>query len=226
MRTQKLIFGTVAVALCCSCETDRISVAWPPGHVNVPNCKPQVKYQGASFEIQGVKIPVPQLGGAAEVGGIKVDPKVLNQAYYTTQILDTSYHDNCELLRAFSTDKAKFEAAVQEMRDSQTKLQQLAMSLQVPQQPTASPAPQPATTAAAKPATGQAAQPAAAAGAKPATSPAPQPAAKAKAVKHRLANWVASYSKKNKAAIVKAPVKPNTALGLPPAAPTPPPPPK
>jgi hypothetical protein len=211
------------VALLCSCQSSKIAVAWPPGYAYVPNCKPQVKYQGASFEIQGVKIPVPQLGGAAEVGGVKVDPKVLNQAYYTTQILDTSYHDNCELLRAFSTDKAKFEAAVQEMRDSQTKLAQLAISLQSAQQPTASPAPQPTTTTSAKPAASPAATTSAA---KPATSPAPQPAAKAKAVKHRLANWVASYSKKSKAATVKTPAKPNTSLGLPASAPTPTPVPK
>ena len=216
MRTRGLIFGIVAAALCCSCESNKsnkIAVAWPPGYAYVPNCKPQVKYQGASFEIKGVKIPVPQLGGAAEVGGVKVDPKVLNQAYQTTQILDASYHSNCELLPSFSTDKKKFERAVQGMQASQTKLQQLAMSLQVAQQPAGSPAPQPAAAPVAQPATTAAAEPAA--------SPASQPAVKTKAVKHRLANWVASYSKKSKAAIVETPAKPNAALGLPPTAPLP-----
>jgi hypothetical protein len=214
------ILPVIVTVLLCSCEMfgppreyTTIKVSWPPGTAYVPVCKTLVKYQATSVEVKGVTIPVPQLGGSAQVGGVAVDPKVLNQAYQTTQILDTYYHSTCALLPAYSTDKEKFENAVQGIQDSETKLTQLALSLQTAQQPAATPAAQPAPSPAAPPTASPAA--------KPAPSPASQPAAKAKAVKHRLANWVASYSKKSKAAIVKTPAKPNTALGLPPTAPTP-----
>lgn len=215
MRT--FILPVIVAVLLCSCVTEKpeyttIRVSWPPGTAYVPVCKPLVKYQATSFEVKGVTIPVPQLGGSAQVGGVAVDPKVLNQAYQTTQILDTYYHSTCVLLPSYSTDKEKFEKAVQRMQASHTKLAQLALGLQTAQQP-ASPTPQPAAIPAPQPAT--------TAAAKPAASPALQPAAKAKAVEHRLDNWVASYSKKSKAAVVKTPAKPNTALGLPPTAPTP-----
>src|SRR5437588_9956505 len=128
------VFGMVVLpAILCSClgdgdpEYTKISVGWAPGYAYVPTCKTLVKYQATGIEIQGVSIPVPQLGGAAQIGGVKVDPTLLNRAYHTTQTLDTSYHNSCALLPSFTTEKAKFENAVQDMQDSQTKLQQLAM---------------------------------------------------------------------------------------------------
>src|SRR5689334_19412153 len=133
MNRLPVIVALLTLPLCSCPATDgprKIKVSWPPGYVYVPRCRPLVKYQGTSFEIQGVKVPVPALGGTAEVGGVKVDSKVLNQAYQTTQILDASYHQNCELLPSSTTDKEEFQRAVKEMKDSQTKLQQLAMGLQ------------------------------------------------------------------------------------------------
>jgi hypothetical protein len=208
MKPSKLFFLAVPLLL-CACpwgpqpDQRKIAVAWPPGYAYVPVCKPMVKYQGTNFEIQGVTVPVPALGGPAEIGGVKMDPKVLNQAYQTTQTLDTYFRATCPYLASYSGNKEKFEQTVADMLAAQTKLAQLALSLQTSQQPAASSAAQPANTAASK----------------PAASPAPQPTAKAKKV--RLASWVASYSKKSKAAIVKTPAKPNTALGLPPSEPTP-----
>lgn len=220
MKTSILLLG-IAVTVCCSScqETHRkIGVAWSPGYAYVPSCKPQVKYQGTSFEIQGVKIPVPQLGGTAEVGGVKIDPKVLNQAYQTTQILDTSYHSNCELLPSFSTDKAKFEAAVQEMRDSQVKLSQLALSIQTGKstaETPSAPAANPLKVAEAPPDLAPAVMTGSSAG-----GPATPAAAKKKATREKLNKWVATYSKKTKKEVVKTRAKPNAALGLPPAKPS------
>lgn len=212
MKTSSLLCALIILALLSSCQTDpqKIHVAWAPGYVYVPRCKPLVKYQGTSFEVQGVKIPVPQLGGNAEIGGIKVDPKVLNQAYQTTQLLDASYHQNCELLPSFSTDKDKFEAAVQRMNDSQTKLQQLAFTIiaPVPNAPAVAAAPAP------PPGNAPLATAAVANGATAATPP-PTAAAQPAVVKKRLGKWVKSYAKKSKKAVVQEPVKANATLDLP-----------
>ena len=193
MKIFRFAFGLAVAALLCSCGTQsdqtKIAVSWPPGYAYVPVCKPMVKYQGTSFEIQGIKVPVPALGGGVEVGGVKIDPKTLNQAYQTTQTLDAYFRTTCPLLASYSSDKEKFEKAVAQMQDAQTKLAQLALSLQSPAQPAAN---QPAKAAAA-----------------------PVGAARPTA-KEKLAKWVASYSKKNKAAIVGAPAKLNATLGLPP----------
>jgi len=210
----RILLASLSVALLfCSCVQDytSIKVAWPPGYAYVPACKPLVKYQGTSFEVQGVKIPVPALGGTAEVGGVKIDPKVLNQAYQTTQTLDMSYHQNCSLLPSFSTDKERFEKAVERMQDSQTKLAQLALSIQSAQPaPSGLPAPVSSTPANASAPLAVAEGPGGAA----------RPAAtKNRAAKHKLEKWVASYAKKNKAAIVNTPAKSNAALDLPPAKP-------
>ena len=208
-----LLVAVVLLSACAEKDQRKIAVSWAPGYAYVPVCKEMVKYQATGFEIQGVKVSVPSLGGSAEVGGVKVDPKVLNQAYQTTQTLDNFFRGTCPYLASYSGNKEKFEQTVADMLAAQTKLTQLALSLQTAQQPATSPAPQPAASPASQPTT--------AAAAKPEASPAAQPTAKAKKVKHRLANWVASYSKKSKAAIVKTPAKPNAALGLPPTAPTP-----
>jgi hypothetical protein len=199
----------------------KIAVTWPPGYAYVPVCKEMVKYQATGFEIQGVKVSVPSLGGSGEVGGVKVDPKILNQAFQTTQTLDSYFRSTCPYLASYSGDKEKFEQTVADLLAAEIKLTQLAISLQAGQQPVTT-----ASTTSAKLAASPAAQAPAAAAAKPAVGATPQPAAKAKAVKHRLANWVASYSKKSKTAIVKTPVKPNTSLGLPAIAATPAPLPK
>jgi hypothetical protein len=222
------ITAVVVCLVCSSCEDGprKIGVAWPPGYAYVPRCKPLVKYQGTGIEIQGVKIPVPQLGGAAEVGGVKIEPKVLNQAYQTTQILDQSYHADCGLLPAFTTDKEKFERAVQRMQDSQTKLQQLAMSLQGLQQGGTAPAPAPVASVPEKrtPAANElqpiVAGSSSAGNPEAGTASAPDGAKKA-AAKKRLTKWVDSYAKKSKAAVVNTPAKANSTLGLPAASPAP-----
>lgn len=213
------LFVAILFSSCAQQDHTKIKVAWEPGYAYVPVCKPLVKYQGSSFEVQGVKIPIPALGGNAEVGGVKVDPKVLNQAYQTTQTLDTYYHSTCALLPSYATDKKKFEKAVENMQDSQTKLAQLALSLQGAQQPSSGPeapvmmsatatvAPNPETPVSTSPTI--------------ASRAAPRSAGKSSAAKRKLEKWVASYAKKDKAAIVNTPAKPNTALDLPPAKPHP-----
>jgi len=54
-----VLSGCVTALLCACAEKDQtqIKVPWPPGVAYVPVCKPMVKYQGTSFEIQGVKVP-------------------------------------------------------------------------------------------------------------------------------------------------------------------------
>ncbi len=223
-----LAWTTGLLCACAEKDQTQIKVPWPPGVAYVPVCKPMVKYQGTSFEIQGVKVPVPALGGGVEVGGVKVDPKILNQAYQTTQTLDFYFRSTCPLLASYTTDKAKFEQAVEDMRAAQVKLTQLALSLETVQ-PAGTPAP---LTAIAPPKEGTktAAQPAASSGekapaktaAQPVTgSAAEQPPAKKSAVKRKLAKWVQAYSKTSKAKVVRTPPKPNTALDLPSTAPTP-----
>ena len=226
-----VLSGCVTALLCACAEKDQtqIKVPWPPGVAYVPVCKPMVKYQGTSFEIQGVKVPVPALGGGVEVGGVKVDPKILNQAYQTTQTLDFYFRSTCPLLASYTTDKAKFEQAVEDMRAAQVKLTQLALSLQTAQ-PAATPAPltasapakegsktpaQPAASPVGKAAAKTAVQPVASAAAEA------QPPAKNSAVKRKLARWVQAYAKTSKTKVVRTAPKPNTALDLPSTAPTP-----
>jgi hypothetical protein len=211
MKTSILPLG-LAILL-CSCnlfgprpQYTSVKVPWGSGYTYLPNCKTLVEYQGKSFKIQGVSIPVPQLGGSAQIGGVSLDPQVLNQAYQTTQTLDTSYHSTCALLPALVTDKEKYQAAVQSMVDTQNKLAQLAIGIQSAQK-ASSTTPAPAMVGATR--QGGAEPPAPAEG--------PGESVKEKAIKETLNNWVAAYSKKSKEAVVKAPVKPNTDLGIPPA---------
>jgi hypothetical protein len=164
-----------------------------------------VKYQGKSFEIKGIKVPVPQLGGAAEIGGVSVDPKILNQAYQTTQILDAAYHQNCELLPSSTTDKETFQQAVQRMENSQTKLQQLALSLQTGNGTAQSPQKKP------KDQEGPGGLgPAVETGSSMAGEAPAEPAAA-----RSLTKWVQSYAKGSKAAVIDTPAKANSTLGLP-----------
>lgn len=233
MKTYLLPLGLAF--LLCSCnlfgprpQYSTVKVSWGNGYAYLPTCKQLVEYQGKSFKVQGVSIPVPQLGGNAQIGGISVDPQKLNDAYQTTQILDTNYHSTCELLPALVNDKEKFQDAVQKMQENQNKLAQLALGLQSAQKSSpavltvtsttasaAESAAQPPVIAAAKSAHGS--EPAAPAEGPPAGVP--NESVKAKAIKDTLDNWVAAYSKKTKAAVVNAPVKTNTALGIPPAPP-------
>jgi hypothetical protein len=225
----------VAVALLSACaqraDQTKISVSWPPGYAYVPVCKEMVRYHATGFEIQGIKVSVPSLGGSGEVGGVKIDPKVVNQAYQTTQTLDFYFRSTCPLLASYSTNQAKFEQAVEDMRAAQVKLTQLALLLQTAQLQ-ASPAPtavNPPATEGTKTATKPAASPVETPTSKqaPAASTAGSTTAKHKtAVKQKLAKWVDAYGKKSKAKVVRAPPKSNTTLGLPATAPTPAPLPK
>ena len=170
MKTSLLPLGLAF--LLCSCnlfgprpQYTTVKVLWGSGYVYLPTCKQLVEYQGKSFKIQGVSIPVPQLGGSAQIGGVSLDPQVLNQAYQTTQILDTNYHSTCALLPALVNDKEKFQNAVQSMQDTQNKLAQLALGVQSAQK--SSPAVQLAATETTKPAASSAAPPIVATTSKP-----------------------------------------------------------
>jgi hypothetical protein len=73
MKFKFLLFIVLAV-LFSACAQDKcytLKTSWGP--VCLPRCKAVVQYQARSFTIKGVKIPVPQLGGDAQVGEVSWD---------------------------------------------------------------------------------------------------------------------------------------------------------
>src|SRR5205814_1530430 len=108
----------------CSCATQttnigyhQIKVAWPPGYENVPDCKPLVAMQGKSYDISGVNVPIPQAGTSVAVGGIKIDPKALQNASDAAIQADQRYIRLCSLLPSYSNNQAAFYRARDQMFD-------------------------------------------------------------------------------------------------------------
>jgi hypothetical protein len=124
----KIIFSITPVLLLSACAQDKcytLKTSWGP--VCLPRCKAVVEYQARSFTIKGVKIPVPQLGGDAQVGEVSWDAKVLNQAFQTTQLLDRQLQNDCQKLPVYaSLGRDQFQLALDRMTDREYRLSQLA----------------------------------------------------------------------------------------------------
>jgi hypothetical protein len=124
----KIFSFIVPAVLFSACAQDKcytLKTSWGP--VCLPRCKAVVEYQAHSFTIKGVKIPVPQLGGDAQVGEVSWDAKVLNHAFQTTQLLDRQLQNDCQQLPAYaSLGRDQFQLALDRMTDREYRLGQLA----------------------------------------------------------------------------------------------------
>ncbi len=175
-----------------------------------------VKYQGNSFEVTGVKIPIPALGGTSEIGGVKYDPQILNRAYETTQILNNHYVHQCELIQTdLNISKEKLDADIAKLRDYEEQLTQEALSVARDASPEAS-----------KPESMSTSTTTANVGTIPAAKVNTSPEVKSRSAlpsegrehKTTLARWVSTYSKTDEAGKViasRTKPKPRSVLGLP-----------
>lgn len=92
----------------------------------LPDCKPIVKYSATTFSIKGIEIPLSSV--PIKIGEVTWDPKLLQQAHVTTQILDMHRVATCEKLPTYaSMGTEEFKKHMDEMSNDDTRLTQLAL---------------------------------------------------------------------------------------------------
>jgi hypothetical protein len=84
-----------------------ISVSWPPGYENVPDCTPLIARTGTSTDIKGVTVSTP-VGVGVQGGEVNTEQKTLQVASDAAQQADDKFTRLCRLLPSYSHDQQAF----------------------------------------------------------------------------------------------------------------------
>ena len=113
------------LSLACCCDGFK-QIKTPEGTLAVPNCCPMIKYSGTSISVKGVDLAIPN--APVKIGEVTVEPKVIQQACDTVQILEQHRISTCQMLPSYATiSKAKFAEALDAMQKDETILTQFAL---------------------------------------------------------------------------------------------------
>lgn len=101
--------------------------------VVVPKCVPVIQYQGRSFTIKGLTIPIPQVGTTVQVGEVVWDVHTLQTAAVVSQLIDLQRMSACAQLPVWASSvvsQSDYEAKLTHLFDQETQLAQLAIIVQ------------------------------------------------------------------------------------------------
>ncbi len=117
---------TITIFSFTGCCGDFKQIQTPEGTLAVPECCPMVKYSGTSVSVTGVDLAIPKV--PVKIGGITVEPKLIQEACKAVQILEQHRIFNCQMLPSYATiSKAKFAEALDAMQKDEAILMQFAL---------------------------------------------------------------------------------------------------
>jgi len=120
-----VILLTFVILTGCPCSGFK-QIKTPEGELAVPKCCPMLKYSGTSISVKGVDLPISNV--PIRIGEVTVEPKTLQQASETVQILEQHRMSACQLLPSYATiSKRKFVEALDAMQKSETIITQYAL---------------------------------------------------------------------------------------------------
>jgi hypothetical protein len=99
-------------------------------YVCIQQCKPLVEYQGTSFGIKGINIPIPQTGTTVNIGDTSWSKTILQTAASTSQVPDIqriSRYDRLAVIASSITDQKEYEQLLKQMYENEEKINQLAL---------------------------------------------------------------------------------------------------
>jgi len=132
----KILIGFLSLSLLfiIGCPKPCYYVSRPSGaQVCLPYCRPLIKYQGNSFTIKGLTIPIPLENTTVTIGEVSWDTKTLQDAATVSQILDLKRISRCEnlpLIVTSMTDEKQYQKILIEMYNDEIKITHLALFLQ------------------------------------------------------------------------------------------------
>ncbi len=127
MRSSKyavILFVIFGLAGCCCTGFKQIKTS--DGTLAVPTCCPMIKYSGTSITVKDIGLAIPH--SPVNIGGVTVEPKVIQEACDIVQILEQHRISTCQILPSYATiSKSKFSEALDAMQNDETALTQFAL---------------------------------------------------------------------------------------------------
>src|SRR4030042_829661 len=96
------------------------------GMLACPKCCPMIKYSGTSISVKGVNLGIPKT--PVIIGEVSFEPKIIQTACDTVQILENHRIFTCQMLPSYATvSRASFAQALEAMQKDETVLTQFAL---------------------------------------------------------------------------------------------------